>query len=101
MTIQRVGYTLSREAREKVEAEVSAQAIARWRVKAQQLSQAFGYAGYTVREVNVSIQEPGPGMPVPMMRAKAMAADAVESLPTEAGKGEVTAVVSGSVQMNR
>ena len=101
MTIQRVGYTLSREAREKVEAEVSAQAIARWRAKAQQWSQAFGYAGYTVREVNVSTNEPGPGTPVPMMRARAMSADAAESLPTEAGKGEVTATVNGAVQMTK
>ena len=101
MTIQRVGYTLSREAREKVEAEVTAQAIARWRAKAQQMSQAFGYAGYAVREVNVSTNEPGPGMPVQVMRAKAMAADAAEALPTEAGKGEVTAMVNGSVQMTK
>jgi predicted secreted protein len=101
MTIQRVSYSLSREAREKVEAEVSAQAIARWRARAQQMSQAFGYAGYAVREVNVSTNEPGPGIPVPVMRAKAMAADAAESLPTEAGKGEVTAMVNGSVQMTK
>jgi predicted secreted protein len=101
MTIQRVGYTLSKEAREKVESEVAAQAIARWRAKAQQMSQAFGYAGYTVREVNVSTNEPGPGMPVPMLRAKAMSADAAESLPTEAGKGEVTAMVNGAVQMTK
>lgn len=101
MTIARVGYTLSREAREKVEAEAVAQAIGRWRAKAQQMSQQFGYAGYTVREVNVSTNEPGPG-PVPvMMRAKVMAAGADEALPTEPGKGEVTATVSGSAQMNR
>jgi predicted secreted protein len=100
MTIARVGYTLSREAREKVEAEAVAQAIARWRAKAQQMSQQFGYAGYTVREVNVSTNEPGGPVPmVAMARAKAM--DAAESLPTEAGKGEVTATVSGAAQMTR
>jgi predicted secreted protein len=101
MTIQRVGYTLSREAREKVEAEVSADAIARWRTRAQQMAQAFGYAGYTVREVHVATNDPGPGAPVPLMRAKAMAADAGEALPTEAGKGEVTVTVNGTVQMTR
>ena len=101
MTIARVGYTLSREMREKVETEAVAQAIARWRAKAQQMSQQFGYGGYTVREVNVSTNEPGPG-PVPvMMRAKVMAAGAEEALPTESGKGEVTATVSGSAQMTR
>ena len=40
-------------------------------------------------------------MPVPMMRAKAMSADAAEALPTEAGKGEVTAMVNGAVQMTK
>jgi predicted secreted protein len=101
MSIARVGYTLSKEAREKVEAEVTARAIAEWRAKAQQMSQQFGYGGYTVREVNVATNEPGGG-PVPMMmsRAKAMTAGD-EALPTEAGKGEVTATVSGSAQMTR
>ena len=101
MSIARVGYTLSKEAREKVEADVTARAIADWRAKAQQMSQQFGYAGYTVREVNVSTNDPGGG-PIPMVamaRGKVMAAD--ESLPTEAGKGEVTATVSGSAQMTR
>ncbi len=101
MSIARVGHTLSKEAREKVEAEVVARAIADWRAKAQQMSQQFGYTGYTVREVNVATHEPGGG-PAPMAtmaRARAMAAD--ESLPTEAGKGEVTATVSGSAQMTR
>jgi len=101
MTIARVGYTLSREAREKVETDATAQAITRWRAKAAQMSQQFGYTGFTVREVSVATNEPGGG-PVPMVmmaRAKTMAAD--ESLPTEAGKGEVTATVSGSAQMTR
>lgn len=101
MSIARVGYTLSKDAREKVEAEVTARAIAEWRAKAQQMSQQFGYAGFSVREVNVATNEPGGG-PVPMValaRGKSMGAD--ESLPTEAGKGEVSATVSGSAQMTR
>jgi predicted secreted protein len=101
MSIARVGYTLSKEAREKVEAEVTTRAIAEWRTKAQQMSQQFGYGGYTVREVNVATNEQGGG-PVPMMmsRAKAMTAGD-EALPTEASKGDVTATVSGSAQMTR
>ena len=99
MSITRVGYTLSKEAREKVEADVTAQAIANWRTKAQQMTQQFGYSGYAVREVNVATNEQGGG-PLPMMmsRAKTMSA-ADEALPTEAGKGDVIATVSGSAQM--
>ena len=96
MAIARVGYSLSRAAREKVEADVTAQAIARWRAKAAQMSQQFGYSGYVVREVNVSTNDSQP--PV-QLRAMRSAAVADESLPTEAGKADVTATVSGSAQM--
>jgi len=100
MNIARVGYTLSKEAREKVEAEVVAQAIANWRAKAQQMSQQFGYGGYSVREVNVATNEHG-GRVVRMEAMSAVRAGAMaeEPLPTEAGKGDVVATVSGSAQM--
>jgi predicted secreted protein len=101
MSIARVGYSLSKEAREKVEADVTAQAIAAWRARAQQMSQQFGYSGYSVREVHVATNEPGGGpVPLAMARLKTMSA-ADESLPAEAGKGQVTATVSGSAQMMR
>lgn len=98
MTIARVGYGISRELREKVEGDVAAQAIARYRAKAADYAKQFGYAGYTIREVNVNTDVPMGG-PVPMMRAKAMSASADESLPIEAGKGTVTVTVNGTVQM--
>jgi predicted secreted protein len=100
LTIGRVGWSLSREAREKVEAEVTAQAIARFRSRAEAVAKQFGMNGYTVREVSVSGNESNPGMPVPMMRVQAMRGAADESLPVEAGKAQVTATVSGTVQMN-
>lgn len=99
MQIARVGYTLSREAREKVEADVAAQAIARYRAKAAEMSRQFGYGGYTIREVQVSSNEPPPYAPM-AMRAKAMSAQE-DALPVEPGKGSVTATVSGSVQMTK
>ena len=98
MTIARVGYTLSREAREKVEAEVVAQAIARYRAKADATTKEFGYTGYAIREVNVATDQPQP-MPMAMMRRAATADAAQEALPVEPGRGTVTATVSGSVQM--
>jgi predicted secreted protein len=99
LTISRVAYRLSKEQREKVEADVVAQAIERYRAKAAEYAKQFGYGGYTLREVNVSSNEPPPYAPVPMMRAKAMSASADESLPVEPGKGTVAATVSGSVQL--
>jgi predicted secreted protein len=98
LTIARVGFSLSREAREKVEADVAAEAIGRFRARADAVSKQFGFAGYTVREVTVST-DPGMVMAQPVLRAQAMRASADEALPVEAGKATVTATVSGSVQM--
>jgi predicted secreted protein len=99
LTINRVSYNLSREQREKSEAEVSGQAIARYRAKAADYAKQFGYAGYNIVEVNVNANEQFPGQPIPM-RMKAMAAaPADEALPVEAGKATVTVNVSGTVVM--
>lgn len=101
LTIARVGYTLSRALREKVEGDVAAQAIASYRAKAADYARQFGYAGYVVREVNVNAGEPVTYPRPTAMRSQAMAATASEALPVEAGKGLVTVNVSGSVQMTR
>lgn len=98
LSIARVGFSLSREAREKVEAEVTAEAIARFRSRADAVSQQFGFGGYAVREVNVS-SDPGPMQSPPLMRAQAARMPADDALPVEAGKALVSATVSGSVQM--
>ena len=101
MTIARVGYNLSRETREKVEGDVTAQAIARYRAKAADYARLFGYTGYLVREVNVSAGET-PMADAPMlMRAKVMSAASDEALPVEPGKGLVTVNVNGTVQMTK
>jgi predicted secreted protein len=100
LSIARVGYSLSREAREKAEADITAQAIARYRAKAADYARQFGYGGYVVGDINIASDE-GAGMPRPMMamRMKAEAADM--ALPTEAGKATVTVNVSGAVQLTR
>jgi predicted secreted protein len=100
MTVQQMAWSLSKEAREKLEAEVTAQAIGRFRARAAEMSRQFGFAGYTMREVNVS---GGDAAPVPMqqrMRA-AMVTDAgaPEGVPVEPGKGTVAVSVNGTVQM--
>jgi predicted secreted protein len=98
MTVGSLDYSVSREAREKVEGEVAKQAIARFRAKAADYAKAFGYANFVVREANVNIDN---GQPPPRpFRAKiAMAPSMSEALPVEAGSGAVTANVNGSVQL--
>jgi predicted secreted protein len=97
MQISRLSFTLSREAREAVEAEVTAEAIRRFRARAQAVAKHFGFDGYTLREVSVGGSEP-PGDVQPMMRMQSMAV-ADESMPVQAGKTAVTVGVVGTVQL--
>ena len=99
MTVTRVSYRLSRDANQKVEAEVAAEAITRYRAKAGEYAKQFGYAGYAIREVNLMTTEPQQG-PTPMMRTQASAMSSQgDALSVEPGKAVVTANVSGTVQM--
>lgn len=101
MSVANVGYGLSRETREKVEADVAAQAIAKFKGRADVYARQFGFGAYSFREVNVG-QADAAFMPQGMPRVRAMSASmaADESVPVEAGKTSVTVTVSGSVQMS-
>jgi predicted secreted protein len=101
LSIARVGYSLSREAREKAEGEISSQAIARYRAKAADYAKQFGYAGYVVGEVNVSSDEAMPRPMAAMALRKAVSSAVDEALPTEAGKATVTVNVSGTVLLTK
>jgi predicted secreted protein len=101
LTVASTGFSLSREAREKVESQVVAEAIGRFRARADEVSRQFGFAGWTLREVNVQTELPL-GQPQPRMRvASAMAVSADEALPVEAGKATVSVTVAGSVALSR
>lgn len=102
LNIARVGYSLSREAREKVEAEVVSQAISRYKARAADYARQFGFTGYQIGEVSVNTSEGGGPMPMaaPMMRMKAAAA-MDEALPVEAGKETVSVNVNGVVLMSK
>ncbi|NMM75184.1 SIMPL domain-containing protein [Acidovorax sp. SRB_14] len=99
MVIGQVGFGLSREQRAKVEREAQAQAIENFKAQAADLTRAFGFGGFTLREVAVNSNSyaPGPRPRTMAMEAKSAAADAPVAI--EAGKSTVTVNVSGSVQM--
>ena len=101
VSVARVSFGLSREAREQVEQETTRQAITRFRTQAEGYARQFGFSGYEIREVQVGLQEPPVMLArAPMMRAAA-APVAEEPLPVEAGKTTVSSTVSGSVRMVR
>lgn len=100
LTLGSISFSLSREQRQKVEADVQTQAIERFKAKAADIARGFGFAGYSLREVSVSSADQG----VSAVRPRAMALEARASLadapvPVEAGKASVTVTVSGSVQL--
>jgi len=101
LTVARTSFSLSRDARHKVESDVAGQAIERFRARAETISKQFGFAGYTLCEVAVNT-DGGPPPPQPMYRMQAQRAEAADAaLPVEAGKAVVSATVSGSVQLTQ
>jgi predicted secreted protein len=99
MTIASVDFRLSKEASQKVEGDVTVEAIARYRSKATEYARQFGYAGYSIREVNVATGD-AQQTPYPRARTTAMSsATASDPLAVEPGKALVTATVNGTVQM--
>lgn len=100
LTVERVGFSLSREVRDKVEADVTAQAITRFQERAAAVAKGFGLLKWSLREVSVTGDEPARPVMQTMMRAQAPAmAMADAPLPVEAGKAVVTISVSGTVQL--
>ncbi|WP_196868475.1 SIMPL domain-containing protein [Polaromonas sp. CG_9.11] len=99
LSLGSVSFALSREQRARVEGEAQSQAIERFKAKASEVSSAFGFGGYALREVSINTNDQGP-MPRPRamaMSAKSEMADA--PVPVEAGKSTVLVNISGSVQM--
>jgi predicted secreted protein len=100
MQVGNVAFSLSPETQRAAEEKLSSEAIASFRKQASASAQAFGYSGYTIREVNVGTNGVGP-RPVMMMSMRAGGAEAKSAapIPIEGGTSTVTVNVSGSVQM--
>ena len=99
LTLGHVRFGLSREQRNKVEADAQATAIERFKVRATEIAHGFGFTGYSLREVSVNANDQGysPRPRMVAMQAKAEMSDA--PVPVEAGKTAVVVTVSGSVQL--
>jgi predicted secreted protein len=102
LSIAGVSYGLSREAREKAEETVVADAITNYKTKAGLYAKQFGYRGFQIGEVSVNADGGAPEMTAAAPRFKAMAtASSDMALPVESGKTLVTVSVSGNVVMTR
>jgi predicted secreted protein len=100
LTVAGVAFSLSREQRTRVESQVQVMAIERFKTRATEIAKAFGFAGYTLREIAVTASDQGQ---YPRPRAMSLQDGAVSKtsmpVPVEAGMGLVQVTVSGSVQL--
>lgn len=87
----------SPEIRRQVEDAAAREAIEAFKARAAVIADALGKK-WTIRELTV---QQGGGMPMPVFRgmARAMAADAAPA-PIEAGESQVTATVSGQIELS-
>lgn len=94
-------FSVSGELRERFSSELSAEAIKRFRRRAAEVAQGFGYADAVPREVNVSYADGDSPRPMPMqaMARGAAMADAAAPVPVEAGTVRLVASVQGSVRL--
>jgi predicted secreted protein len=99
LNVIHVGYGLSRQLRERHESDLTTQAIARFKTRANQIATDFGMKGYMLGEVSVSSGDPGfQPRPYLAMAARAKSMDmAEEALPVEPGKGVLSVTVEGQV----
>jgi predicted secreted protein len=101
MTVLNSSFSLSRDAKARVVAEVQGQAIEKFRYRAGEIARSFGFGGYTLREVSVSSDDQtsyAPRFRAVGLAAVPMAADAAP-VPVEAGKLSVVISINGSVQL--
>ncbi len=97
-----VNYGLSRALREQYESSLTSQAIARFKTRASQIAADFGMKGFTLGEVSVSSTDPGfePRPYLAKAMAMAMRAEAADApLPVEPGKGVLSVMVNGQVNL--
>ncbi|SHI23766.1 SIMPL domain-containing protein [Pollutimonas bauzanensis] len=93
MPIANLAFSVSPQARAKQEQALLAQAVRAFGVRAQALTDAFGFARYTIRNIELS----GAGAQYqPAPRMMAMAADKA-SAPLEGGSETVSVSIQGSI----
>jgi predicted secreted protein len=97
MQVAGVSFRLSAERRRTEEGRLVAEAARAFRARAAEAAQAFGFAGYELKEL--TLRGGGGSPPRPMSAARASADFAAPPVPPEGGDSEVVVGVSGSVEL--
>lgn len=100
MQITGSSFEVSPELRAKEGSLLIDRAAKAFQEKAAAAARAFGYAGYTIREVTVG-SAGQTGNPRPMMMEARMMVKSSDAVPVESGRVTLSVSVNGSVQMRR
>ncbi len=97
------GFEISPDLRAQESASLLDRGARAFQDKAAAAAKAFGYAGYTLRQVTVgSPNQSGGGRPVMMrMEAADVSSKALAPLPVESGRVTLSLTVNGSLQMRK
>lgn len=102
LTVSQAVWQLSPAQKTATESRIQAEAVALFKSKAQSLTQQFGFAAYTLREVRVGTHNaqdlPG-GQPMGRMAMAQMDEPTTTPVATLAGKSRVVVNVAGSISM--
>lgn len=96
------GFEISPDLRNRESTSLIERGVRAFQDKAAAASRAFGYTGYSIRQVNVgSAGQSGGGRVMAMMDVSAMASKSAAPMPVEAGQVTLSLTVNGSVQMRK
>lgn len=101
LQVQGTGTEMSAGLQAREQAELTQMAIARYRAQALAAARDFGYAGYTLREVDVGALQGAAPTPRPLFRAMAAPSMEAPGIPIEAGLQTLSVTVAGTVQLQR
>lgn len=96
MAIANLRFSVSRAARAKAEQDLLAEASQAFRARAQALASAFGFASYSIRDIQLGGSGAMPYQPAPRVMAMASVAKAAP-VPLEGTNETVTVSVHGSI----
>lgn len=96
LVVVQMAWSLSPEGKTAAVARIQAEAIERFKGQAQTLTQQFGFAAYTLKELRVGAQDVGEDGAMPVMAAR-QAYKAADPVPTAAGQSRVVVSITGSI----
>ena len=94
-----MGFSLAESSRRSAEDALTQQAVKSWQARAQQASQALGFAGW--RTGRVTVQTGDASRPYPVMRAQVAGSMGAAPVALEAGTTEVSVTVSGDALLEQ